>query len=109
MLAAAVVVVEANVTGGALITAHHALIQGREVLATPGDITRLASGGTNRLIRDGAIPVFDAADLIEALGLMPDFSWLANATTRVDATELAAHRPLRAPTHPQPGRPGRQE
>ncbi len=98
MLAAAVVVVEANVTGGALITAHHALIQGREVLATPGDITRLASGGTNRLIRDGAIPVFEADDLIGALALMPDFGWLAHPTSRAGATEHTAQWQLRAPT-----------
>ncbi len=74
LLAAVVVVVEANITGGALITARHALSHSREVLATPGDITRAASAGTNQLIRDGAIPVFDAADLLAALSLMPAFA-----------------------------------
>jgi DNA processing protein len=69
-LAAAVVVVEAARHGGALITARCALEQGREVLATPGDVTRSTSEGCNLLIRDGAIPVFDPEDLIEAISLI---------------------------------------
>lgn len=69
-LAGAVVVVEAAKHGGALITARRALDQGREVLATPGDITRLTSEGCNLLIRDGAIPVFGPDDLIEAITLI---------------------------------------
>lgn len=69
-LSAAVVVVEAAVTGGALVTAARGLEQGRVVFAVPGDIDREASAGCNRLIRDGAVPVFEAADLIEALSLV---------------------------------------
>jgi DNA processing protein len=66
-LAAAVVVVEAGRTGGALITARTALDQGREVLAVPGDVDRETSMGCNLLIRDGAHPVLGSEDLIEAL------------------------------------------
>ncbi len=69
-LAAAVVVVEAAKLGGALITARRALEQGREVLATPGDVTRSTSEGCNLLIRDGAIPVLGPDDLIEAISLI---------------------------------------
>jgi DNA processing protein len=69
-LAAAVVVVEAAKHGGALITARRALEQGREVLATPGDITRSTSEGCNLLIRDGAIPVLGPEDLTEAVSLI---------------------------------------
>ncbi len=69
-LAAAVVVVEATHRGGALITARRALEQGREVLATPGDVTRETSEGTNLLIRDGAVPVFGPDDLVEAISLI---------------------------------------
>jgi DNA processing protein len=68
-LAEVLVVVEAGVTGGALITARLALEQGKQVFAVPGDIDREASRGTNLLIRDGAHPVFGAADLIEELSL----------------------------------------
>jgi DNA processing protein len=64
---AAVVVVEAAVTGGALITARLGLELGREVLAVPGDINRTVSAGCNLLIRDGAHPVLGPEDLIETL------------------------------------------
>ena len=66
-LAAAVVVVEAGVKGGALITAARGLEQGRQVMAVPGDIDRATSHGCNLLIRDGAHPVLDAQDLITGL------------------------------------------
>lgn len=68
-LAGVVVVVEATVKGGALITAEAALRQGRQVFAVPGDIGRVTSEGCNLLIRDGAFPVLDEADLIESLEL----------------------------------------
>lgn len=64
---AAVVVVEAAVTGGALITARLGLELGREVLAVPGDINRAVSAGCNLLIRDGAHPVLGPEDLLETL------------------------------------------
>jgi DNA processing protein len=69
-LAAAVVVVEAGETGGALITAAAALEHGRTVFAVPGDVCRPSSRGCNLLIRDGAVPVFDPEDLVEALSLI---------------------------------------
>src|SRR6185295_7935381 len=55
-LARATLVIEAGVTSGALITAGTALDQGRDVLAVPGPILGAHSVGTNRLLRDGAIP-----------------------------------------------------
>jgi DNA processing protein len=66
----AVVVVEAGITGGALITAVKAAEYGIPVFAMPGDVDRKASEGTNRLIRDGAFPVFDPGDLVEELSLI---------------------------------------
>ncbi len=62
-----VVVVEAGVKGGALITAARGLEQGRLVLAVPGDVDRDTSRGCNLLIRDGAHPVLDADDLLTSL------------------------------------------
>ncbi|MEN8233288.1 MAG: DNA-processing protein DprA [Actinomycetota bacterium] len=69
-LSAAVVVVEAAQTGGALITAVKAAEYGIPVFAMPGDVDRKTSEGTNRLIRDGAFPVFEPEDLIEELDLI---------------------------------------
>jgi len=68
-----VVVVEAGTTGGALITARIALDYGVPVFAVPGDVDRPASVGTNLLIRDGAFPVLDAADLEATLDLVVPF------------------------------------
>jgi DNA processing protein len=69
-LSRAVVVVEAGVKGGALITARLALDQGVSVFAVPGDIQRESSRGCNLLIRDGAHPVLDPDDLVEELALI---------------------------------------
>ena len=59
------VVIEAGERSGSLITASYALEQGRDVFAVPGDIINSAYTGTNKLIRDGAKPVFSAADVLE--------------------------------------------
>lgn len=69
-LSRVLVVVEAAVTGGALVTAARAMEQGREVFAVPGDVDRESSVGCNLLIRDGAIPVLGPEDLVEALSLV---------------------------------------
>jgi len=66
-LARAVVVVEARERSGSLVTARHAADQGVEVFAVPGPITAPTSVGTNTLLRDGAAPLLDAADLFAAL------------------------------------------
>jgi DNA processing protein len=69
-LSGAVVVVEATVKGGALITASAALEQGIPVFSVPGDVDRDSSRGCNLLIRDGAHPVLDPDDLVEELELV---------------------------------------
>jgi DNA processing protein len=70
-LALATVVVEARERSGALITADFALELGREVFATPGEITSALSAGTNDLLRQGATPLLSAEDVLEALGVEP--------------------------------------
>jgi DNA processing protein len=62
-----VVIVEAAERSGALITASHAGEQGRTVFAVPGPIDSPASGGTNELIRKGAILVRGVEDILEEL------------------------------------------
>ncbi len=65
----AVIIVEAGVTSGALITATFAAEQGRDVFAVPGNINAPQSQGTNRLIRDGAQPLLSPQDVLETLNL----------------------------------------
>ncbi len=65
----AVVVAEAAEKSGALLTAHAALEEGREVMAVPGHPSQPGSGGTNQLIRDGAVLVRGARDVAEELGV----------------------------------------
>jgi DNA processing protein len=68
-LARGVLVTEAGVKSGAMLTATAALEQGREVFAIPGNITAQNSSGTNRLIQDGAHPVLAAQDVLDVLKL----------------------------------------
>ena len=66
-LAQATVIVEAAAKSGNLITARDALDQGRDVLAVPGHPFDARAAGGNMLIRDGAVLVRNAQDVVEAL------------------------------------------
>ena len=68
-LAQMVVVVECHASGGSWYTVDAALRQGLEVGAVPGSVHSSASVGTNTLIHEGATPVRDAQDVLDALGM----------------------------------------
>ena len=89
-MALGVVIIEAAKRSGSLITARFALEQGREVFAVPGSPLDPRAEGTNGLIKQGATPVTEAADVISVLapilGRLPD-------AVRTRARTLRAARP----------------
>jgi len=70
-LSLAVVVVEAAMRSGSLITARFALEQGRDVFAVPGSPLDPRARGSNGLIKDGAALVETADDIVAALEQAP--------------------------------------
>ncbi len=64
----AVLIIEASKKSGTLITARLGMEYNRDVLAVPGSIFSPNSYGPHTLIRDGATPVTESADILEALG-----------------------------------------
>jgi DNA processing protein len=67
-LSLGLIVVEAAERSGALISAQHAMEQGREVFAVPGRVDSRTSRGCHRLLRDGAKLVECVEDVLEELG-----------------------------------------
>ena len=90
-LSRAVIVVEAATKSGSLITARAALDYGRDVMAVPGHPFDARASGCNILIRDGALLIRGAQDVLEALGA---------PTTSIREPEMRL-APLPGPTLPQ--------
>lgn len=68
-LSLGVLVTEAAVDSGSLITAGQAAEQGREVFAVPGPINSKMSAGANKLLKEGVHPVTEAEDILEVLDI----------------------------------------
>ena len=90
-LSLGVIVVEGRWSSGAVITAKQALEQGREVFAVPGSILSPNSEGPNRLIKEGATPVLEANDVLEALNL-------TQVAQQIDARHVLPTDPVESPT-----------
>lgn len=68
-VSSAVLITEAAEDSGSLITARHAIDQGKIVFAVPGPITSRMSDGTLKLLKQGAVLVRSADDILEALNI----------------------------------------
>ena len=74
-------IVEASTRSGCLLTANHAIDQGRDLFCVPpGDITRESCMGVVPYLRDGAIPVFDHLDIVK--------EYMCYFFSRIDVDEL---------------------
>ena len=92
-LALGVLCVEAGVASGTLITADHALEQGRPVMAVPGRATDPTAQGCHKLIKAGARLVETPADVLDELSRLPGVPGAAPAP----AADAAASEPPPAP------------
>ncbi|MFN7560444.1 MAG: DNA-processing protein DprA [Prosthecobacter sp.] len=84
------VVVEAPVRSGSLITAQQAADQGRTVYAVPGPIDKPTSAGCNRLIQQGAKLIMDGGDVLDDLNsLFPTAPLAPKVQESTPAAELS--------------------
>ncbi len=88
-LSRVVLLPQAREGSGALITARHAALYGREIFVVPGDITRVCSAGSNQLLQAGARVALDAEDLLYALS--PTYHETLSFKDMEEATQHAAY------------------
>ncbi|MBP3360657.1 MAG: DNA-processing protein DprA [Clostridia bacterium] len=86
----AVLITEAPEVSGAIITAHMASDQGRDVFVVPGAINASSSKGANMLIQEGAYPVLDSRDII---GKYPVFEERRKRKAEIQASPPEADKP----------------
>jgi len=96
-LSVGVAVIESPERSGALITASRALEQGRDVFALPGNIDAPCCVGSNKLLREGAIPFTSAEDIIdEYIDLFPDKIRLKTDADFADITAKSSRNTVKS-------------
>jgi DNA processing protein len=96
-LSLGVLVIEASLRSGSLITARHALEQGREVFALPGPLDSDNSLGCHQLIRQGAWLVSQPSELLEVLN--SSLHWLPLTISALPSTPPMAVESSEAPPY----------
>jgi len=87
-LSQAVCVIEGDMKSGALITARHAIYQGRQLYAVPGRVGEKSSEGTNYLLKQGALTATGASDILSAYEFIyPHSITLSGAVPHISAEE----------------------
>ena len=86
-LSRAVLVVEAGIDSGALITATSALEQGRSVFAVPGMADNPQARGCHKLIKDGAKLTEDFEDILQDFEFLPGFGGIKETSVYRDEDE----------------------
>ena len=94
-LSLAVLVVEAGLNSGTLITARKAAEQGRDVFALPGSLNNPMAKGCHRLIREGARLVETTADIMQELGPVAAELQM-EIRQRLDMPDEAPKKPLQS-------------
>jgi DNA processing protein len=87
-------IIEAAEKSGSLITAKHALEQGREIFAIPGNIFSPQSAGANQLLKEGAKCVTGSNDILETFNFSFNLSKKDPLVSFEDETEEKIYRTL---------------
>lgn len=95
-LAEIVIVAEAGLNSGALITAEMAAEAGNTVMAVPANINSPYGIGSNKLIYDGAVPVVVIGDVLEAMGLEGEINDHDKAADAIGEVEKEVYSVIRS-------------
>jgi DNA processing protein len=96
-IAKATLVIEAREKSGALITARFATEYNRDLFALPGSVFAETSRGAHWLLRQGALPISHARDILEALGIVQETTRTENAYTSLSLPEQHVMNALAEP------------